>query len=91
MYSYEAAFCPRERVLLEQAEGRVAAEDVMLYPPGIPLLVQGEVFSGEMIRTIQAGIGMGYAIDGVENGCADVVKTGGAGSVAERVNGQNGK
>lgn len=91
MYSYEAAFCPRERVLLEQAEGRVAAEDVMLYPPGIPLLVQGEVFSGEMTRTIQAGIGMGYAIDGVENGCADVVKTGGAGSVAERVNGQNGK
>ena len=77
MYSYEAAFCPSGRVPLEQAEGCVAAEDVMLYPPGIPLLVQGEVFSGEMIRTIQAGIGMGYAIDGVENGRANVVEKGG--------------
>ncbi|MCD7954973.1 MAG: hypothetical protein LUG93_04305 [Lachnospiraceae bacterium] len=33
---------PREPVLLEDAPGRIAAEFVYLYPPGIPLLVPGE-------------------------------------------------
>ncbi len=91
MFSYEAVFCPRERIPLEQAKGRVAADDVVLYPPGIPLLVQGEIFSGDMIRTLQAGIDMGYAIYGVENGCTYVVGTGGTHTVAGRTDGQNGK
>ncbi|MCD7882570.1 MAG: decarboxylase [Lachnospiraceae bacterium] len=33
---------PHEPVLLEDSPGRVAAEFVYLYPPGIPLLVPGE-------------------------------------------------
>lgn len=91
MYSYEAAFCCRVRIPLEQAEGRAAAEDIILYPPGIPLLVQGEIFSRDMIRTIRAGIDMGYAIYGVENGCTYAVETGGDQSVAEGTGGQNEK
>lgn len=75
-YSYEAAACPREKILLEQAEGRTVAEDLIVYPPGIPLLVQGEVFSGEMIRMVQEGTATGHVIYGVHGNTVNVVAEG---------------
>lgn len=74
MYSYEAAFCRCERIRLEEAEDRMTAADIIPYPPGIPLLVRGELFSGEMIRMIRAGIDMGYVIYGVEDDSVNVIK-----------------
>jgi arginine/lysine/ornithine decarboxylase len=38
----EAFFAPREKVLLQDAEGRIAAEIIALSPPGIPLVNPGE-------------------------------------------------
>lgn len=75
-YSYEAAACPREKILLEQAEGRTAAEDIILYPPGIPLLVQGEVFSAEITQTVREGTAMGYALYGIHGNTVNVVAEG---------------
>jgi len=37
-----AWWAPRLRLPLEQAAGRLAAEPLCPYPPGIPLLVPGE-------------------------------------------------
>ncbi|MCD8104106.1 MAG: hypothetical protein LUF35_03660 [Lachnospiraceae bacterium] len=51
---------PREPVLLKDAPGRIAAEFVYLYPPGIPLLVPGEripeQFPGLLDEYRQAGL-----------------------------------
>lgn len=42
-----------ERVPLDCAEGKIAAEFIQLYPPGVPILVPGEYFTGEICRYIQ--------------------------------------
>ena len=38
----QALFSPREAVPLEQAEGRVLAQQVAPYPPGVPVVAPGE-------------------------------------------------
>lgn len=74
MYSYEAADCRSEQVFLSEAEGRVAAEDIYFYPPGVPLLVQGEIFSKLLIGLLEAGREAGYVIHGVEGETVSVVE-----------------
>ncbi|MEW6173110.1 MAG: aminotransferase class I/II-fold pyridoxal phosphate-dependent enzyme [Bacillota bacterium] len=45
----EAFFAPSTPVLLEKAKGRVSAETVAVYPPGIPAICPGEEITGEII------------------------------------------
>ena len=54
-----------KEILLQDAEGSVAAEFVNLYPPGIPLLVPGEVFSKEMCRCLCRYVKAGYTVQGI--------------------------
>jgi arginine/lysine/ornithine decarboxylase len=49
----QATFRPARRVPLSEARGEVCAEQVIPYPPGIPLLMPGEVISAEMIDYVQ--------------------------------------
>ncbi|MGN7471404.1 aminotransferase class I/II-fold pyridoxal phosphate-dependent enzyme [Brevibacillus sp. SAFN-007a] len=49
---HEAVDLPRETILLEQALGRVAAEMVIPYPPGIPVLVPGERMDEESLAML---------------------------------------
>lgn len=42
----------RERVTFWQAEGRLAAEEVTPYPPGIPLIYPGERIQAELLERI---------------------------------------
>jgi len=51
-----AFFSGRETVPFEEAAGRIAAEQIMFYPPGIPLLAPGDAIESETlyyIRTMQ--------------------------------------
>jgi len=47
----EAFFKPAESIPLEDALNRVAADSIMIYPPGIPLVVPGEMFTQSVIET----------------------------------------
>ena len=49
----QAAFAPSETIAWQAAAGRVCAEQIMPYPPGIPLLMPGEVIDAEMIEYVQ--------------------------------------
>ncbi|CAG0932104.1 arginine decarboxylase [Thermoflexales bacterium] len=49
----QATFRSARRVRLIEACGEVCAEQVIPYPPGIPLLMPGEVISAEMIDYVQ--------------------------------------
>lgn len=40
-------------VPLEKAENEISKESIMIYPPGIPLIVPGEVFNKEIINRIE--------------------------------------
>ena len=49
-----AYFAPRECVCVASAEGRIAAETVVFYPPGIPVLAAGDVIDGATLAYLAA-------------------------------------
>ena len=53
MQIYQALDLPYREVPLDEAVGKMAADYVYLYPPGIPLIVPGEVITEEFIRHIR--------------------------------------
>lgn len=57
-----------EKVGLAQACGRISAEFVSLYPPGIPLIVPGESFGKEMCEYLQGAETAGLRLCGVDRG-----------------------
>ncbi len=52
---------------LSEAAGRVTAEFVYLYPPGVPILVPGEVITGEIIRQLMRCESCGMRIRGMRD------------------------
>ena len=64
--SMEEAFrAENEDVLLGDADGRTAADFVMLYPPGIPVLVPGEEIDKTLIRMIREYLKQGFDLQGI--------------------------
>jgi lysine decarboxylase len=63
----EAFFARPERVEIGRAVGRVSAELVAPYPPGIPVLAPGELVTAEAVEALvvarDAGIRIAYAAD----------------------------
>jgi len=81
-----AFFAPKETVPLEKAVGRVSAETISPYPPGIPLVVPGERLDREAIRAVRALQAAGCRIQGPADSTLEfiqVVKT--RGRAAARV------
>ncbi|WP_028856596.1 aminotransferase class I/II-fold pyridoxal phosphate-dependent enzyme [Psychrilyobacter atlanticus] len=48
----DAFYSETESIPLEKAIGKVSGESIMVYPPGIPLLIQGERISKDLIDHI---------------------------------------
>jgi arginine/lysine/ornithine decarboxylase len=63
----EAFYAPTEMVPLAEAPGRVAAEFVTPYPPGIPLFVPGERITENIADYLKTGSAQGIYVEG----CAD--------------------
>ena len=55
MKAHEAIASPCEFCRIADAGGRVSAEYVWAYPPGVPLIVPGEVIDDDVIRAISPG------------------------------------
>ena len=62
-----AFFAPKERVAFTAAAGRIAAEQVMFYPPGIPILAPGDRVTEDAIRYIRAMQAVGRKVVGPED------------------------
>ena len=45
---------PGKRVPLKEAVNQISKESIMIYPPGIPLIVPGEVFTKDLVDRISA-------------------------------------
>lgn len=60
----EAFFAPARTVSLLAATGEVAAESVVPYPPGIPVLVPGEVIAAEKVAYLRHGLANGMHVSG---------------------------
>lgn len=63
----EAFFSPSKQVAIAQAIDQISAELICPYPPGIPLIMPGEVITQESVETLQAISASG----GFISGCTD--------------------
>ena len=60
----EAFFAPKGSVPFDEAEGRIAAEQVMFYPPGIPILCPGDIIDAASLHYIRAMQSLGLKVVG---------------------------
>ena len=74
MRAAEAVIRDSREVSLSVAEGNVSASYVYAYPPGIPILVPGEVIDSDVIETVDRLLCAGAAVRGLRNGYVKVIK-----------------
>jgi arginine/lysine/ornithine decarboxylase len=61
----EAFHGAQEEIPLSESVGRVMADFIQLYPPGIPLLVPGEVMNKDIRSRIEDSLRIGLCVHGV--------------------------
>lgn len=66
---YEAMELPVESVSFEEAIGKISASYVYLYPPGIPVLLPGELIEEEFINNIRESLQLRLNLQGL----ADII------------------
>ena len=59
-----AVIRPTEEVPLEEAAGRVMGDYLYLYPPGVPMLVPGEVIQMKHIERVKNYLNQGLEVHG---------------------------
>lgn len=64
---------PSEQVCLQLSEGRMAAEFVYAYPPGIPMVVPGELIDAGIVADIRRKLDGGLHVSGIDDGRLRVV------------------
>jgi lysine decarboxylase len=63
----EAFFAPQDVVPAGEAAGRVAAESLAAYPPGIPNVLPGERLSAETLEYVQHALDHGGSLRGASD------------------------
>lgn len=56
-----------QSVRLEESEGKISAEFVYLYPPGIPILVPGEKITDSFLQTVERYKAQGFRLQGMQD------------------------
>ncbi len=76
MLPREAFFKPQKFIPLSDASGMLSSQIVTVYPPGIPVLIPGEVITGEIITYLKRMTAVGAIVDGLDedHGIGVVVK-----------------
>lgn len=70
----EAVDAPLVPVSLDEAAGKVAGDYIYLYPPGIPILVPGEVITEDIVENVKHCGKLGLNVQGmVDDGRINVV------------------
>ncbi|MEV7534490.1 aminotransferase class I/II-fold pyridoxal phosphate-dependent enzyme [Streptomyces hydrogenans] len=73
MLPRDAFFGRTEQVSWEEADGRIAAEMLTPYPPGIPAVVPGERLNGDVLRYLRTGVEAGMVVpDAVDTAVTSV-------------------
>ncbi|MED3624381.1 aminotransferase class I/II-fold pyridoxal phosphate-dependent enzyme [Neobacillus thermocopriae] len=68
----DAFYSETEVIPFEESEGRIIAEFVMVYPPGIPIFIPGEIITKENLHYIKENLEAGLPVQGPED---DELKT----------------
>ena len=65
--AFQAAANGSRRVPLKLAAGSISGDFICLYPPGIPLLVPGEVIEERIIAQIGESLRLGLTVQGISD------------------------
>ncbi len=74
MEIYEADIEEREQCFVRDSIGRISADYIYIYPPGIPWVVPGEIISKEIVENIDIYRHNGFRIKGINDNKILVVK-----------------
>ena len=74
MQIYEAEEKETAEVSFDEAAGRVSADFIFLYPPGIPLIVPGEAITAEFIERLRTCISLKLNLQGSTDLFAERIK-----------------
>lgn len=70
----EAYLGAKETVVLAHAVGRIAAEMVAPYPPGIPVLVPGEMITADTLAYLGSAVQTGHHLQGPADPCLRTIQ-----------------
>ena len=73
MEAFEAGELSNQPRELKDCVGEIAAETVTIYPPGIPLVVPGEIIDLDMVDTIKTARELGLHVTGLDGSSLSVV------------------
>ena len=71
MSPQKAFYSEKVSVPVEASSGRVCAEFVMCYPPGIPILAPGEMITDDVVQYILYAKKKGCSMQGTEDPAVD--------------------
>ncbi|MCR5404400.1 MAG: aminotransferase class I/II-fold pyridoxal phosphate-dependent enzyme [Butyrivibrio sp.] len=63
----QAFYAEKESIPLDDTIGRISAESVMCYPPGIPIVSPGEMITPEILAYIKTAMKKGCSMQGPES------------------------
>jgi arginine decarboxylase len=70
----EAFYSETEIIPLREAAGRIMAEFIMVYPPGIPIMLPGEIITQDNINYILENLEAGLPVQGPEDESIQTIK-----------------
>lgn len=74
MLPREAFFGPADHVPADDAVGRIAAETVSPYPPGVPAVLPGEVITQPVVDYLRSGVAAGMLLPDASDGKLDTLR-----------------
>lgn len=63
----DAFYAETEIVPFSESAGRIIAEFIMIYPPGIPIFIPGEIISEENLAYVRKNLEVGLPVQGPED------------------------
>ncbi|MGD6818391.1 aminotransferase class I/II-fold pyridoxal phosphate-dependent enzyme [Metabacillus sp. 84] len=63
----DAFYAQTELVPFQESAGRIIAEFIMVYPPGIPIFIPGEIITEDNLAYIQKNMEVGLPVQGPED------------------------
>ncbi|WP_134700235.1 aminotransferase class I/II-fold pyridoxal phosphate-dependent enzyme [Ammoniphilus sp. YIM 78166] len=70
----DAFYSETEIIPLKESQGRIIAEFLMIYPPGIPIFLPGEIITEENIEYIQQNLAVGLPVQGPEDENIEMIR-----------------
>jgi arginine decarboxylase len=74
MLPRDAFFATKETVEADKAAGRICAEQITPYPPGIPVIIPGERITAELLDYLRTGLAAGMQLPDPADPSLDTIR-----------------